>query len=619
MLTTLYIENIAVIEKTSIDFTRGLNVLTGETGAGKSIIIDAINAIMGQRTSKEIIRTGEASAFVSAVFEDVNPDAENKLRDLGFEPEDGVLILQRTLSASGKNSVKINGRPATVSMLRELAPSLINIHGQHESYELFSPETHIDYIDSYGGSEKLLADYAEEYRKYRILQKKLNEADTDDSARLREIDLLSFQSKELFDADVQIGEEEALDNEREALVNFEKIFSLLTRAKRLLDGDDGDGGCEAVDMAANAVQNAAEFNSAYEELGSSLTDIYYNLRDCSENEIGSLHVSQIYGAPLAPDLLSLAGDPVLLTTPEGSWETRSGDWQWNEGPAVVFHDGRYYLYYSVNAYWMSEYSVDVAVSDHVLGPYEKQDPCPLLGPVYENGTLTVSGPGHNSFVTIGDELFTAYHTHTYLQNPSGNRQLCLDRAGFHTDGTAFLSGPTLAPQLRPLKELGLVSHLPLAACTGDPDRKLSDGDLCIADPAYGLQDPESQEQARRITFGGNPQRFDVVICRYPGRGAQNFVKRVIGLPGDTVEIRDGILLVNGDRYEEPYVDDAFRVPGGSNGYAFGPYTVPEGEYFVMGDHRNNSNDSRAQGSISRDMIVGHVRSVISLSGIRGIE
>ena len=243
------------------------------------------------------------------------------------------------------------------------------------------------------------------------------------------------------------------------------------------------------------------------------------VRDCSENEIGSLHVSQIYGAPLAPDLLSLAGDPVLLTTPEGSWETRSGDWQWNEGPAVVFHDGRYYLYYSVNAYWMSEYSVDVAVSDHVLGPYEKQDPCPLLGPVYENGTLTVSGPGHNSFVTIGDELFTAYHTHTYLQNPSGNRQLCLDRAGFHTDGTAFLSGPTLAPQLRPLKELGLVSHLPLAACTGDPDRKLSDGDLCIADPAYGLQDPDTA-----WTFDAPVTADMILIHPLPG---ESFSGRII--------------------------------------------------------------------------------------------
>ena len=159
------------------------------------------------------------------------------------------------------------------------------------------------------------------------------------------------------------------------------------------------------------------------------------------------------------------------------------------------------------------------------------------------------------------------------------------------------------------------------------ERTLTDGEIMLVTKfdysstwlSLPWQDPESQEQARRMTFGGNPQRFDVVICRYPGRGAQNFVKRVIGLPGDTVEIRDGILLVNGDRYEEPYVDDAFRGPGGSNGYAFGPYTVPEGEYFVMGDHRNNSNDSRAQGSISRDMIVGHVRSVISLSGIRGIE
>lgn len=283
MLTTLYIENIAVIEKTSIDFTRGLNVLTGETGAGKSIIIDAINAIMGQRTSKEIIRTGEQTAFVSAQFDNVNAAVEQKLSELGFTSDEGTLILQRTLSLSGKNSCKVNGRPATVSMLRELAPCLINIHGQHESYELFSPETHIDYIDSYGACDALLAAYAEKYRAYKILQKKLNEANSDDSERLREIDLLSFQTNELFEADVQPGEEEALENERAALMNFEKIFSLLSRAKRLLDGDDGDGGCETVDMAANAVQSAAAYSAEYEALGSSLTDIYYNLRDCSES------------------------------------------------------------------------------------------------------------------------------------------------------------------------------------------------------------------------------------------------------------------------------------------------------------------------------------------------
>lgn len=282
MLKTLYIENIAVIEKTSIDFDGGLNVLTGETGAGKSIIIDAINAIMGQRTSKEIIRTGESTAFVSAVFEDVNPSVCAKLEELGFEADDGELMLQRTLSQSGKSSCKINGRPATVSMLRALAANLINIHGQHESYELFSPETHLGYIDSYGGCEQEIEAYREKYHAYKILQKKLNEANSDESERLREIDLLQFQSQELFDADVQPGEEEQLDAERGALLNFEKIFSLLSKAKRALEGEDADGGAESVDIAATAVQNAAAYNSDYEELGNSLTDLYYNLRDCAE-------------------------------------------------------------------------------------------------------------------------------------------------------------------------------------------------------------------------------------------------------------------------------------------------------------------------------------------------
>ena len=282
MLKTLYIENIAVIEKTTIDFSHGLNVLTGETGAGKSIIIDAINAIMGQRTSKDIIRTGESSAFVSAQFEDINMSAQNALDELGFTLEDDVLIVQRTLSQSGKNVCKINGRPATVSMLRELSKHLINIHGQHESYELFSPETHLGYIDSYGGCGELILDYRAKYNEFKILQKKLNEANTDESERLREIDLLQFQSKELFDADIQIGEEERLEAERTALMNVEKIASLLNKARMMLDGEDSDGGIESVDIAASAMQSAASYNSEYEELSNNLTDIYYNLRDCAE-------------------------------------------------------------------------------------------------------------------------------------------------------------------------------------------------------------------------------------------------------------------------------------------------------------------------------------------------
>lgn len=282
MLKTLYIENIAVIEKTSIDFSNGLNVLTGETGAGKSIIIDAINAIMGQRTSKDIIRTGETSAFVSAQFESINKSAKNALEELGFTLEDDVLIVQRTLSQSGKNVCKINGRPATVSMLRELSKHLINIHGQHESYELFSPETHLGYIDSYGGCGELIADYRAKYSEYKILKKKLNEANSDESERLREIDLLQFQSQELFDADVQPGEEERLEAERTALMNVEKIASLLNKARMMLEGEDSDGGVESIDIAASAMQSAAAYNPEYEELSNSLTDIYYNLRDCAE-------------------------------------------------------------------------------------------------------------------------------------------------------------------------------------------------------------------------------------------------------------------------------------------------------------------------------------------------
>ena len=282
MLQTLYIENIAVIEKSSIDFSGGLNVLTGETGAGKSIIIDAINAIMGQRTSREIVRTGASSAFVSAQFDEVNSAVRQKLAELGFGGDESELLLQRTLSASGKSTCKINGRPATAAMLREVAAGLINIHGQHESYELFSPETHIDYIDRYGRLLPALEDYKEKYKKYIILQKKLNEANSDESSRISEIDLLSFQSKELFDADIQPGEEEALDTERSSLMNFEKLSSLLNRAHMLLSGEDNSG-CELVDMAANAMQSAANYSSDYEEISNTLTDVYYNLRDCAES------------------------------------------------------------------------------------------------------------------------------------------------------------------------------------------------------------------------------------------------------------------------------------------------------------------------------------------------
>ena len=284
MLTTLYIENIAVIEKTSIDFSQGLNVLTGETGAGKSIIIDSINAIMGQRTSKELVRTGAKTALVTAQFDDVNDTVKAKLKELGYDNEDDdTLILQRSISAAGKSTCKINARPASVTVLKEVAKNLINIHGQHESYELFSPDTHIDYIDSFGELNSELDDYREKYKRYKALKKQLNEANSDESARLHEIDLLTYQTTELFNADVQPDEIEQLENERIVLMNSEKIFTLLNDARELLDGDERTaGGIESVESAMNYIQRAASLNGEYESISESITDVYYNLRDCIE-------------------------------------------------------------------------------------------------------------------------------------------------------------------------------------------------------------------------------------------------------------------------------------------------------------------------------------------------
>ena len=237
------------------------------------------------------------------------------------------------------------------------------------------------------------------------------------------------------------------------------------------------------------------------------------VRDCSENAVNGRQESHIYGVRLAADLLSTEGEPVLLTAPEGSWETKSGDTRWNEGPAVVRHDGKYYLFYSVNGYWMKEYSVSVAVSDAPLGPYVKQENNPLLYYIEENGNVTVSGPGHNAFFTVGGELFTAYHTHTYPQAPSGNRQLCVDRAGFHRDGTAYINGPTLAPQLKPLQDIGRVNLTADAVCGEDPDGLLTDGDLCSREGSAAWV-----WHGREMTFAWPEDVTAELLMIYPAEG-----------------------------------------------------------------------------------------------------
>ena len=202
----------------------------------------------------------------------------------------------------------------------------------------------------------------------------------------------------------------------------------------------------------------------------------YYARDCSENIVEGRHESHLYGIRLSEDLSQVQGEPVLLTRPDQPWELKSGpDWLWNEGPSLIKREGGYYLYYSANFYASRDYCVGVAVADSPLGPYVKQ-PEPLMRPVVSGDKVLVSGPGHNSFFTLGEELFTAYHSHVYTSNPSGYRQMAFDRAGFRADGSAYINGPTLAPQPLPLALLGLHNHLLNAEAQDEASARLMDGE-----------------------------------------------------------------------------------------------------------------------------------------------
>ena len=282
MLTNLYIENIAVIEKSNIDFTAGLNVLTGETGAGKSIVIDSINAVLGKRSSRGMIRSGAESAFVSAAFEDISELALKKLRSMGYDAEDGSLILSRELSVSGKNTCRVNSRPATVAALRDIGEYLINIHGQNDNLELMNPALHIVYIDALAELSGRLADYRKIYRELKAVEEELGSADTDEAERLRRIDLLSFQIAELEDADIAAGEYDELTEERNALQNREKIAKELMAARAALNGDDDtDGALRMIDDASSSAMTASRYLSSLESVADRLSTALYELQDVS--------------------------------------------------------------------------------------------------------------------------------------------------------------------------------------------------------------------------------------------------------------------------------------------------------------------------------------------------
>lgn len=282
MLTNLYIENIAVIEKTNIDFTRGLNILTGETGAGKSIVIDSINAVLGKRSSRGLIRSGADAAFVSATFEDVSELVQKKLMSMGFSAEDGTLILSRELSVSGKNTCRINSRPATVSALKDIGEYLVNIHGQNDNLELMNPALHIVYIDALAQMGEKLSAYRRLYRELKAVEEELSSADMDEAERLSKIDLLTFQIQELEDAEITVGEYDALTTEKEALRNREKIAKELMCARLALDGDDEiDGALRMLDDASESVIHAARYLPDLENSSDRLSSALYELQEIS--------------------------------------------------------------------------------------------------------------------------------------------------------------------------------------------------------------------------------------------------------------------------------------------------------------------------------------------------
>lgn len=247
MLKTLEIENIAVIEKTTVDFSSGLNVLTGETGAGKSIVVDSINAILGERTSRELVRHGAENAYVSAYFEDISDNVKNVLNQLGFDAEeDNSLLITRKISVSSKSSCRVNGKNATVSMLKTIGAALVNIHGQHDSQELLNPDCQYKYIDMLFDDDAALMEYKASFKELIAVRRKLKTLTGDETDKERMLELLDYQIKELEDADIQIGEREKLSSRRDLINRSEAIAAAMNKTLSAINGDDEISGVQSV-------------------------------------------------------------------------------------------------------------------------------------------------------------------------------------------------------------------------------------------------------------------------------------------------------------------------------------------------------------------------------------
>ena len=280
MLSNLQIENIAVIKSASIDFENGFNVMTGETGAGKSIVIDSLNAILGERTSRELIRSGADSASVCAEFQNVGDNVKNELEKLGIEKDD-TLIVSRKLTPDGKNVCRINGMPATVSMLKALGVQLVNIHGQLDNQSLLSPETHCSFIDKLAGSGRELNEFKELYSLYIKNENELKSLNTDVNEKNRRLDILNYQIEEIQKADIRPGEKDELTEKLGFLRNAEKVLDLLHTAYAALNGDGEMPGAADI-AAASKLLSAADYSSDFTETANGVNDAAMNLSAYTE-------------------------------------------------------------------------------------------------------------------------------------------------------------------------------------------------------------------------------------------------------------------------------------------------------------------------------------------------
>ena len=288
MLSSLQIENVAVIQKAEVHFEPGLNVLTGETGAGKSILIDSINAILGNRTSKDLVRTGAAKAVIRAAFEQVPPAVLDKLEQSGYERSE-ALLLSREITAEGKSSCRINGMPATAAVLRDLCGGLININGQHDSVGLLNPAHHLGILDDYAQNRTVFQEYYTLYRKLVQVKRELDALITDEAEKQRKIDLLQYQVQEIEDAGLTAGEEQTLENRRKVLSNASAIRDRLAQSYALLSGsDDAAGAVDLLGETSNAVDAAAQLDPALTAAAGQLLDLYYNAKDVAADLIGRL-------------------------------------------------------------------------------------------------------------------------------------------------------------------------------------------------------------------------------------------------------------------------------------------------------------------------------------------